>query len=278
MPPTLVRVVVQRRMPGHHLTVLGVAALVALGGCRGSTGPKPADLRVLFVGNSLTSVNDLPRMFAAVAASGGFRVATGRVVFDDVSLADHLLRGDAVDAIQEGDWDYVVMQQGPSGRPDSRTELIDVTRQFATIITAAGARPVLYMVWPDASRPTAFDSVSASYTAAADGVDALLAPAGDAWTAAWERKATLHLYGGDGFHPSPLGSYLAALSIYGALCGRSPAALDTRPVGVNALTLRGVSDADLRILQEAAAEVTSTLPRKGLCDRRDPALRRRVAR
>ena len=168
MHPTLVGVVVQRWR--HHLTALGVAGLVALGGCRGSTGPKPVDLRVLFVGNSLTGANDLPRMFAAVAAAGGFRVATGRVVFDNVSLDDHLIRGDAVDAIRGGDWDYVVMQQGPSGRPDSRTQLIAVTRQFATVITTAGARPVLYMVWPDASRPTAFDSVSASYTAAADDI------------------------------------------------------------------------------------------------------------
>ena len=278
MHATLVGVVVQR-WRRHHLTSLGVAALVALGGCRGSTGPKPpVDLRVLFVGNSLTGANDLPRMFAAVAAAGGFRVATGRVVFDNVSLDDHLIRGDAVDAIREGDWDYVVMQQGPSGRPDSRTQLIAVTRQFATVITTAGARPVLYMVWPDASRPTAFDSVSASYTAAADDVEALLAPAGDAWVAAWERKASLALYGGDGFHPSPLGSYLAALSIYAVLCDRSPAALDTRPIGVNALVLRGVSDADLRIVQEAAAAVTMALPRKGQCDLGDPALRRDAAR
>jgi len=269
---------IARSLHRHRVTVLCLALVVALGGCRGSTGPSAGGLRVLFVGNSLTSVNDLPRMFAAVAASGGFRVSTGRIVFDDVSLSDHLLRGDAVDAIQEGDWDYVVMQQGPSGRPDSRTQLIEATRQFATVIRAAGATPVLYMVWPDASRPTAFDSVSASYTAAADDVDALLAPAGDAWIAAWERKATLPLYGNDGFHPGSLGSYLAALSLYGVLCDRSPASLDTRPVGVNAVRLRGVSDADLRIAQEAAAEVTSVLARKGLCDPGEPTLRAATGR
>ena len=70
------------------------------------------------------------------------------------------------------------------------------------------------MVWPDASRMTAFDSVSASYTAAAEAVGGLLFPAGDAWVRAWEKDATLPLYSNDNFHPSTLGSYLAALTIY----------------------------------------------------------------
>jgi hypothetical protein len=133
------------------------------------------------------------------------------------------------------------------------------------VIVAEGARPALYMVWPDASRPTAFDSVSASYTQAADAVDGLLFPAGDAWVRAWARKPGLRLYADDGLHPSPLGSYLAALAIYAVLCDRSTTTLPARPVGVNAILLRGTSDADLRLLHEAAAEVTSGLSRKGQC-------------
>ena len=42
----------------------------------------------------------------------------------------------------------------------------------------------------------------------------LLLPAGDAWRAAWAADARLPLYGPDGFHPSPMGTYLAALVIY----------------------------------------------------------------
>jgi hypothetical protein len=123
------------------------------------------------------------------------------------------------------------------------------------------------MVWPDFTRRSAFDSVSASYTAAADAVEGLLFPAGDAWVRAWERKPGLALYGGDGFHPSPLGSYLAALTIYAVLCDRSPATLPVRPSGLNGVLVRSVSDADLRIVQEAAAEATAPLTRTGECTR-----------
>ena len=250
---------------------LAVAALpwCGIGGCHSTTGAaSTGGTRVLFVGNSLTGVNDLPRMFAAVAAAGGFNVSTGKVVFNDFSLSDHLFRGDAVTEIRASDWDYVVLQQGPSGRPDSRSQLLDATRQFATVIAAEGARPALYMVWPDASRRTAFDSVSVSYTQAADAVEGLLFPAGDAWVRAWAGKPGLRLYADDGLHPSPLGSYLAALAIYAVLCDRLPTTLPLRPGGINAILLRGTSDADLRLLHEAAAEVTAGLARKGQCAER----------
>jgi hypothetical protein len=247
------------------LVCTAAALLCCVPGCRSSTSAGGVGTRVLFVGNSLTSVNDLPRMLEGVAADGGFRVTTGKVVFNDVSLSDHLIRGDAGVEIAGGHWDYVVLQQGPSGRPDSRVQLIDATRQFATAITGAGARTALYMVWPDASRRSAFDSVSMSYTQAADAVGGLLFPAGDAWTSAWERKPALRLYGDDDFHPSPLGSYLAALAIYAVLCDRSPTDLPVRPGGVNGILLRQTSDADLRVLQAAAAEVTASLARKGEC-------------
>jgi hypothetical protein len=220
---------------------------------------------VLFVGNSLTDVNDLPRIFEGIAAAGGFEVTTGQVAFANASLSDHILDGTATEEIRGGDWDYVVMQQGPSGRPDSRVELIESTRDFASVIVAEGGRPGLYMVWPDFTRRTGFDSVSASYTAAADAVDGLLFPAADAWVAAWRRKPTIALYGGDGFHPSPLGSYLAALTIYAVLCDRSPDALPVRPSGINGVLLRSVSDADLRIVLDAATEATATLTRTGQC-------------
>ncbi|MDH3224200.1 MAG: hypothetical protein OEO23_10835, partial [Gemmatimonadota bacterium] len=55
-------------------------------------------------------------------------------------------------------------------------------------------------------------------TAAAN-VDGTLFPAGEAWRAAWRVDESLGLYGGDGFHPSVLGSYLAALTIYQRIDG-----------------------------------------------------------
>ena len=78
------------------------------------------------------------------------------------------------------------------------------------------------MVWPSRERFGDFDGVRASYANAAKDVNGLLLPAGDAWRAAWRRDKHLALYGADNFHPSPLGSYLAALVIVHRLTGGIP--------------------------------------------------------
>ena len=64
------------------------------------------------------------------------------------------------------------------------------------------------------------------------------------------------LYGPDNFHPSPLGTYLAALTVYSGLTGRSP-------VG-NTATVPGVTldERDRRKIQLAAWEAADGLPRR----------------
>ena len=89
----------------------------------------------------------------------------------------------------------------------------------------AGAATALYMVWPSQARRGDFPDVSRSYTAAARAVGGLLLPAGDAWREAWQLDSRLALYGPDGFHASPLGSELAAITIFQAVTGQPPAIL-----------------------------------------------------
>jgi len=102
-------------------------------------------------------------------------------------------------------------------------------QEFAAEIRRVKAEPVIYMVWPSRARAPDFDGVSQSYAGAAALVKGLLCPAGDAWRAAWRRDPALALYGPDGFHPSPLGSTLAALTIFHRLTGTFPRAIDGVP-------------------------------------------------
>jgi hypothetical protein len=109
--------------------------------------------------------------------------------------------------------------------PASREHLVEWAGRFAERIRAAGARPALFSVWPtDGSQP-GFDATLASYGAAAEAVDGILVPAGEAWRAAWARDSRLTLTIVDGFHPSLLGSVIAAYSIWHALTERSPVGL-----------------------------------------------------
>ena len=117
-----------------------VAAAVSMA-CAGVASPLRADgTRILFIGNSLTATNGLPAMVEAIGASAGERVECTSVVYPDFSLEDHWTRGDARRAIQRGGWSFVVLQQGPSARPDSRVLLRDYVRRFHREIVAAAER------------------------------------------------------------------------------------------------------------------------------------------
>ena len=189
---------------------------------------------VLFIGNSLTASNDLAARVASIAAAAGRPLRTAAVTLSGASLLDHWQDGRAVQAIRDGHWDVVAMQQGPSTLPESRAELTASTRQFAAEIRAAGGRPALLMVWPLPGQTAA--SVSASYRAAAQASDALLLPAGEAWAAARQGDASLVLTQEDGFHPSVLGTWLAALTVECTLYPEDRAAL-ARAAAPTALAL-----------------------------------------
>ena len=233
--------------------IVGIATASAAWAAAGhQRGGESAVTRVLFIGNSLTTTNNVPGLVETLARSAGLRLACRTVAFPDYSLEDHWNRGDARRAIAEGGWSIVALQQGPSALPESRVLLREYTRRFDAEVQRAGARTALYMVWPAAARRGDFEGVSVSYATAARDVNGLLFPVGDAWRAAWRRDASLALYGADGFHPSARGSYLAALVIYQGLTGRSP-------VGLPAT---GLPASEVLLLQQAAAEVNPPAARR----------------
>jgi len=205
---------------------------------------------VLFVGNSLTYANDLPDLLRSLLERADIGpVVVESVAFPNFGLEDHWGEGSALERIRAGGWDVVVMQQGPSAT-EGRPSLLEFTARFANEIRAAGGEPALYMVWPSVSRFFDFDGVSDSYTTAAHQVSGMLFPAGEAWRKAWGLAPNLALYDVDGFHPSLLGSYLAALVMFEQLTGRSAVGLAPEiPSGHGTVPL----DASVAtVLQEAA--------------------------
>lgn len=192
--------------------------------------PQSTPTRILFIGNSLTYSNDLPGMVCAMARSAGRQVSCESVAKPDYGLEEHWNEREARQAIARGGWHYVVLQQGPSALPESRRLLIDYARRFDAEIKKAGARTVFLMVWPSHARRGDFPGVSQSYAAAAKDVGGLLLPAGDAWRAAWAADASLPLYGPDGFHPSPMGTYLSALVTYEQIFEAPPPATPVPPM------------------------------------------------
>jgi hypothetical protein len=214
-------------MPVNPSGMLSLASVLLAAALACSTSPEPLppddDLRILFIGNSLTYENDLPGMVEQLGlAVEGKALAVQSVAVGGYSLEDHWKRGEAVQAIAGGKWDLVVLQQGPSALPESRVLLVEYADTFAAEIRKAGGRPALYMVWPEAARRDVWDDVTESYAAAARAVSGTLFPVGEALRGAARLDPGLELFAGDGFHPSPAATYLAALVIYAQATKRSP--------------------------------------------------------
>jgi len=246
----------------------GVVAmlLVATAACAQSVEPGPSMLprggRLLFVGNSLTAGNRLADMVAALASASPFAWQVGSVAIGGASLADHIGEGTASRRLRDERWDVVVLQQGPSTLPASRADLRASTVQFQSIAAAAGTRVALYMVWPDStwSAPrfaSDFDRIRDAYALAAHDVGGTFIPAGEAWRVMLAAHPEVPLYGPDQFHPTPEGTYLAALTIVARLSGRDPVGLpDT--LTRNGATLIALPPARARALQEAARAAVAT--------------------
>ena len=233
------------------MRLLALLLLTGLASC-GSTAPAPVDdpdLRILFIGNSLTYANDLPSLVRDLGRGDPSRtVVVGSVAYPNFSLVDHWDRGDAQRAIADGPWDFVVLQQGPSALPDSRALLVEYAGKFAAEIRRAGARPAIYMVWPPLDRAAEWNDVTASYVAAAAAVDGVLLPGGEAIRAAYTTDRSIPLFEGDDFHPALAGSYAVALTMYARLTGVSPVGLTAKAGSV------GMPAEQVASLETAAAD------------------------
>jgi hypothetical protein len=212
----------------------------------------PGGIHVLFVGNSLTYVNDLPGTVAALGALSGDTIRVAASVGADLALVDHLNgASDALARIAQGGWNFVVLQQGPSTVQINRDSLILWTQWFDPHIRKVNARPALLMVWPSLDRYAYFDEVRKSYQQAAQAVNGLFVPAGAGWLQAWAADSSLQLYGPDGYHPSALGTYVTALVVYERVTGKDCRNLPSKALAGGAHDL-GLAEPAVRKLQEAA--------------------------
>lgn len=234
-----------------------IAALFSVTACASGNPTMPVfgpdDHSILFVGNSLTYSNDLPGMVVALARmAGDTKLQAASVANPNFALEDHWHQGQVPALLRERRWQHVVLQQGSSALPASQEHLKYWTERFAPLVRESGAELVMLGVWPQQSRLFDFPNVAMSYINAAAAVNGLYAPAGDAWTRYGDYDA---LYS-DGLHPSPRGTYLAALVVLQRVRGIRPDQLPLRIPGTN------ISEADVRRLQQAAmASLTVNPPR-----------------
>jgi hypothetical protein len=219
------------------LRVLASAIVLLLPNSASRRADAAPPLRILWIGNSYTYVNELPKIIAQLADSSH---VTRLPAITGILKGGETLKGHwanpALQAALREKWDVVVVQEQsttPITAPDS---LFKYGKLIGDAARAAGARVVLYVPWPQKARPAAEDTIVAAYRVLGNAVHAQLALVGRAWLDVIAQDPAVELYQKDGSHPDPQGSYIAGCVFYEVLFGRSPVGLPA--IGVTAAEAR----------------------------------------
>ena len=184
-------------------------------------------LRVLFIGNSYTFFNRLPWQVQSLASSCGKKISVRQVANPGWYLRQHAANTQTLEAIREGGWDYMVMQE-QSKAPTREKEWVkkNVFHPAAQLdsllrLYAPKGKSVCYMTWGrnNDTYEGMQQQLTENYLEMADVLDAYCAPVGEAWRRVRRECPSLQLYNSDGSHPSPAGSYLAACVFYAIFFG-----------------------------------------------------------
>ncbi|MBP8753811.1 MAG: PKD domain-containing protein [Chitinophagales bacterium] len=197
---------------------------------------------VLFLGNSYTSVNNLPQMVSNVATSAG-----DTLIYDSNSPGGFTFQGHttnitSLNKIMVGDWDFVVLQeqsQLPSFPIDQvESEVFPYAHMLDSIINTYNAcgETMFYMtwgrkngdagncpVWPPVCTYAGMDSLlHLRYMMMAEDNHAVVSPVGAVWNYIRANFPLIELYSPDESHPSVAGSYAAACCFYTSIFRKNP--------------------------------------------------------
>ena len=102
----------------------------------------PALVSVLFLGNSLTYFNDMPRMTARIGAKESRPLFVDAVTLGGADLDDLWYRTDALKRIWQLHWDYVIIQErGGHAAMDRGERFHEALRKLAEQARMSGATP-----------------------------------------------------------------------------------------------------------------------------------------
>ena len=184
-----------------------------------------ADIRVLFIGNSLTYYNEMPWMLEQLAASRGIKLQAAYEGIGGADLAQLWRRPRTLQHIRDSRWDWVVLQDQSSAPIYEPGELPESARKFDAAIRAHGARTMLFLTWAQASTPQTQPAITRLYERTGAALHVPVAPVGIVWD---RLRGRMRLFDGSEIHPNVTGTYLVACVFFAAITGQSPVGLPHR--------------------------------------------------
>ena len=193
------------------LFLLLFAIIYSFGCLENSNSPNSKTIvKILFIGNSLTYTNDLPKLVRLKAKENGVIIKTKIIAKPNYAIVDHLSEGSIQKELQSKEYDFIIIQQGPSSQAEGRELLIESGKKINSLIKNTKTRLVYFMVWPSLNYYQSFSGVIKNHQDAARLNNTILCPVGEVWKAHFDATNNFDYYSPDGFHPSLKGSKVAA--------------------------------------------------------------------
>ena len=104
-------------------------------------------MRILMLGNSFTFFNDMPDMLAELTGAEVVAHTRGGARLSEQLNPNTRMGAATQAALQEGKWDYVVLQEMSNGPITSPASFFSSVTRLCEQIRANGAVPVLYATW-----------------------------------------------------------------------------------------------------------------------------------
>lgn len=203
------------------------------------TLPYEHSRRVLLVGNSHTyfngGVNTHLQALLDAAHPEWNTVIEARTA-GGYTLENHCSDLQTIEAITNGDWDLVVLQE-QSSRPMLFPDLFyNYATGLNTIIRQSGALTGFYMTWAWRNNPEMYEPIRDAYRYIGAYVDGIVVPAGVAWKNAESIPEIPNLYDADNYHPSIYGTYLVACLMMARIWKQNPVGNSYYPAQIDAST------------------------------------------
>ena len=195
-------------------------------------------MKILFIGNSYTFYNDLPKLLQALATENGHAVEYCEVLCGGRHLYDYLDRLDEykakLDSIVETDsFDYAILQDHSVGAMIAPERFHDAVKRMKEKFGNRVNRIVLYETWgrKEGSETLAqygwtrlgmTETIAREYRLCGENNGCAVSPVGECFARVMELTDAIDLYNPDLTHPSYEGSCLAAIMHYAKIFGELP--------------------------------------------------------
>ena len=173
-------------------------------------------MRTLFIGNSHTYFNDMPKIFKDICIENGIDTHVTMLTKGGMGLDYHAENEQTRFNILYGDYDFVILQH--TAHPMGDYEIMEKgADRIMEWIRQTKAIPCYFMTWAEEDNESYQEEMSKRYRMLAKKHDCFVAEVGERW---WDRihnDPTVDLYAKDRRHASPEGSRLAAETIFETL-------------------------------------------------------------